>query len=139
MQRKHDEFHQNATRQEWACYGILPPGYGTCANSATYLLTDEEWFVDVRDCARLHVAALLDDSVDRERLFATAAPFNWTDVHAILSKLRPHADLLAPPVNEAQDLTSFHMVAQRAEGLLKSNFGLPHWTSLDDSIAAGIL
>ncbi|KAH6876798.1 hypothetical protein B0T10DRAFT_532511 [Thelonectria olida] len=35
-----------------------------------------EYYVHVQDCARLHVAALLDPSIQNERIFAFAHPFN---------------------------------------------------------------
>jgi nucleoside-diphosphate-sugar epimerase len=36
-----------------------------------------EWFVDVQDCARLHVACLINPDVQNERIFAFAEPFNF--------------------------------------------------------------
>jgi nucleoside-diphosphate-sugar epimerase len=36
-----------------------------------------EWFVDVQDVGRLHVAALTNPDVNNERIFAFAEPFNW--------------------------------------------------------------
>ncbi len=43
--------------------------------SLTPLITTE-WFVDVQDVARLHVAALINPDVKNERIFAFAYPFN---------------------------------------------------------------
>ena len=73
-----------------------------------------------------------------ERIFAFAYPQNWTDVMALLRKLRPNNDQIPdPPVNEGHDLSEVKP-SKRAEELLKSFFGLPGWTSLEDSIAVGI-
>jgi hypothetical protein len=97
-----------------------------------------EWFVDVEDDARIHVAALLDPTINLERIFAFASPQNWTDVIGILRKLRPDNKLIPdPPKDEGRDLTEV-IPSRRAEELLRSFFGKEGWTSLEDSIAAGI-
>lgn len=36
----------------------------------------QEWFVDVQDTARLHVAALVNPNIQNERILALAEPFN---------------------------------------------------------------
>jgi len=97
-----------------------------------------QWYVNVRDTARLHVAALLDPQVESERLFGFAAPYNWTDVVDILHKLRPeNTKIPKAPENEARDLSDIKP-SKRAEQLIQSFFGVPGWTSLEDSIAEGI-
>lgn len=97
-----------------------------------------EWFVNVEDCARLHVIALLHPEVKSERIFALASPFNWTDVVNILRKLRPDNLLLPdPPVNEGRDRSEI-ILASRAEQLLKDFFGQVGWVSLEQSLADGI-
>ncbi|KAJ9232871.1 hypothetical protein C8Q69DRAFT_489074 [Paecilomyces variotii] len=100
-------------------------------------LLPPQWFVDVEDTARLHVIALLDPDVKSERLFAFAAPQNWTDVIGILRKLRPQRKLPDPPENEGRDLSDIRP-SKRAEQLIRDFFGRPGWTSLEDSLAAGI-
>ncbi|OAL26440.1 hypothetical protein AYO20_10108 [Fonsecaea nubica] len=98
-----------------------------------------QWYVNVRDDARVHVAALLDPKVENERLFAFAGPFNWTDVINILTKLRPDNDKIPnPPPNNGRPLTDIKG-RKRAEDLIKSFFGVAGWTSLEDSLAAGIV
>ncbi|EXJ79557.1 hypothetical protein A1O3_07836 [Capronia epimyces CBS 606.96] len=98
-----------------------------------------QWFVDVRDAARLHVVALLDPQVKSERLFAFSHEFNWTDVIGIFKKLRPeNTQIPQAPENEGRDLTDVHDGSQRAEHLLQSFFGVTGWTSLEDSLRAGI-
>ncbi|KAL6689687.1 hypothetical protein J3F84DRAFT_398937 [Trichoderma pleuroticola] len=46
-------------------------------------------FVDVRDVALLHVAALLDPSIEGARLPAWGYKFNWNDILKILQQLNP--------------------------------------------------
>ena len=101
-------------------------------------MTSPEYFIDVRDVARLHVAALLDPSVNNERIFGLAHTFNWTEVYGVLRKLRPNNKKIPQdPENEGQDITVVKP-RDRAEGLLKSFFGRPGWTTLEESIKAGI-
>lgn len=94
--------------------------------------------MNVEDCARLHVVALLDPGVTSERIFAFADKFNWTEVIQIFRKLRPDNKLLpSPPVNEGRDLSDV-VLAPRAEQLLKNFFGRPGWIGLEQSLADGI-
>jgi hypothetical protein len=91
----------------------------------------------VVDTARLHVAALLDPSVNGQRIFGLVQEFNWTDVLRILRKLRPELELPKDPESEGRDLTEVVPKA-KAEKLLQDFFGQPGWTSLEDSLKAGI-
>ena len=102
------------------------------------MLTSIEWFVDVTDCGRLHVAALLDKSIEQQRIFATAEPFTWTDIVAILCKIRPQIEGIPdPPSNEGRDLSQIE-ARYKAEHILRSYWGLRGWTTLEESIIAGI-
>lgn len=97
-----------------------------------------EWFVNVRDCARLHVAALLDENVNHQRLFAFSEPVNWTDAVTILRDIRPNNKKIPdPPENEGKDLSEI-VPRGKAEDLLKSFYGISGWTNLRESISAGV-
>lgn len=97
-----------------------------------------EYFVDVKDTARLHVAGLLNPAISNERLFAYAASFNVHEIVDVLRKLRPEDTRVADaPENEGRDLTDVKP-AKRAEQVIKEFFGANGWTSLEDSLAAGI-
>lgn len=96
-----------------------------------------EHYIDVKDCARLHVAGLLDPNVKDQRIFGLVQEFNWTDVFAILRKLRPELQLPKLPENEARDYTEV-LPKDKAEKLLRDFFGQPGWTSLEDSLKAGL-
>ncbi|KAL3480814.1 hypothetical protein BJX99DRAFT_272544 [Aspergillus californicus] len=50
-----------------------------------------QYYIDVKDFARLHVIALLDPSVKSERIFGLAAPLIWKEVIDTLCELRPAA------------------------------------------------
>lgn len=65
--------------------------------------------VNVRDCARVHLIALLDPSVANERIFAFDEIFTWTNVIEIISELRPKdAERLQAlkPKDEVADATT---------------------------------
>ncbi|KAI2709124.1 hypothetical protein CBS147332_6183 [Penicillium roqueforti] len=65
-----------------------------------------QYFCDVIDIARLHVAALLDPNTVSRRLFGFAAPINLTDIISVVRKLQPNNTLIPePPVNEGRDLS----------------------------------
>ncbi|CRG88054.1 Aldehyde reductase 2 [Talaromyces islandicus] len=94
-------------------------------------------YIDVRDTARLHVAALLDVSIKDERIFAFVHEFNWTDVIFLLRGLRPdNKDIPEPPTNESRDRTVIKPKA-RAEQILHSFWGRS-WVGFNDSVTAGI-
>lgn len=81
-----------------------------------------EYFVDVRDVARLHAAALLVDTVDRKRVFAYASPMNQTSLIATLRRLRPrNVKIPDPPIGEGSDISDVKP-AREAEQLLKDFF-----------------
>lgn len=109
----------------------------TKGNPSIMALVPTQWFVDVEDCAKLHAIALLETEVKSERIFAFADTYTWTDILAIIRKIRPEGcdQLVSPPENEGRDISRI-IPRERAEGLLQKSFG-KGWTKLEDSIAAG--
>lgn len=93
-----------------------------------------DFYVDVQDNARLHVAALLHPQVSSERIFAYAAPYTWKDVQTTLAKLYP-SKTFVPEIEASKLDRSDIELAPRAENLLKE-MGRPGWTSLEDSLLA---
>ncbi len=90
------------------------------------------------DVARLHVAALLSPSLRFDRIFAFAAPQNWTEIVKILRKLRPNNTLIPQePENEGRDMSEV-IPSKRAESILKTFFNRPGWVGLEESINDGI-
>jgi len=123
---------------------ILRPGGETGSSTGSWpigvmngdtsnLETPPQWFVDVRDDARLHVAALIDPECDGQRIFAFAAPYNWTQILSILKEQNPGKDLPDPPKDEGKDLCK--IPNEDAEALLKKHFG-HGWISLAESLKA---
>ena len=84
----------------------------------------------VQDCARLHVAALANPDIKNERIFASAGPYNWNLILAILRKLRPDHKFPDDIANNSKDLSKIPP-ASRAEEILRKDFGQSGWTSLE--------
>lgn len=90
-----------------------------------------QYFINVQDNARVHVAALICPDVQSERLFTFAKAFNWNDLLAIYRKNYPNRTFIDNMPDSGRDLST--VSNGRAEELLK-RFGLPGWTSLEQSV-----
>ncbi|KAH8427043.1 uncharacterized protein LDX57_004761 [Aspergillus melleus] len=96
-----------------------------------------EWRVDADDTARLHAIALLHPGVVSERIFAASEPLTWARVVEILRSLRPQNKSIPDAPEETK--TTFHVApSKRAENLIKEFYGKSGWTTLEESLAAGI-
>lgn len=97
-----------------------------------------EYFIDVRDTARLHVAALLDLDLQSSRIFAYAHALNWTDIIGVMRKLKPDNDKIPqPPENEGRDLTEV-VPRKRSEEILTAFFDRPGWTPLEQTLSEAL-
>lgn len=94
-------------------------------------LTSKDFYVDVEDTARLHVAALLHPSIRDERIFAYAAPYTWRGMQNVLRELYPERDLAEVP--EAPLDESVIVQREAAEGYLQM-MGRDGWTGLKDCV-----
>jgi nucleoside-diphosphate-sugar epimerase len=110
----------------------LPPSNGHSTNSGKSL----DFFVDVQDNARLHVAALIHPDVQGERIFAYASPFTWRGIQRIMQKLYP-GKTFPRDLDEAELDKSDIVRAPRTEALLR-DMGRPGWTSLEETVRLNI-
>lgn len=90
-----------------------------------------EHYIEVRDTALLHVAALLDPGVQNERILGFAAPFTWRKILGIMRKERPDAKLPEDYPAEGEDIMK--VANARGEALLRS-LGQPGYASLETAI-----
>ena len=102
------------------------------AQSSTSAKSKAEWFIDVQDTARLHVAALIDADIVNERIFGFAQAYNWNDILAIIRKLRPDHKVPADLSDSSKDLSK-PLPRVRAEEILKKHFG-KGFTGLEESV-----
>lgn len=87
------------------------------------------------DDARLHLcAAVLDESLKNERIFAFARPFNVNDTIEAIKKVRPDADHSKMKIdpNELSDLSK--VPNELGVKLLKKWYGQDGYKSLEQSI-----
>lgn len=107
-------------------------------NGDTTILSNvpPQWFVDVQDTARLHVAALISPDIQNERIFAFAEPYNNHDLLRILRKVRPDHKF---PEDFGDESLRDRMKLDNSRGseILKT-FGRPGWTSLEESLKNNI-
>ncbi|KAL9631298.1 MAG: hypothetical protein Q9164_005968 [Protoblastenia rupestris] len=94
-----------------------------------------QWMVDVKDTARLHVAALLHPEVENERIFAYAHPFNWNSVLACLRRIRPDKEFPEDIKDEPRDLSKLDN--SRSIELLRA-LGRDGYTSMEDAVRDNI-
>ncbi|KAF2843537.1 dihydroflavonol-4-reductase [Patellaria atrata CBS 101060] len=71
---------------EWARYVFLEKDISGQASALP------QHFISVLDTANLHLAALLNPSVQHERILGTAAPYTWDEVIAIFRKHFPEKE-----------------------------------------------
>ncbi|POS68976.1 aldehyde reductase [Diaporthe helianthi] len=94
-----------------------------------------QYFIDVVDDARLHLcAAVLDQSLKNERIFAYAYPFNISDCMETIKKVRPDvgASKLKPDPNEVRDLSK--VPNELGAKLLKEWYGQDGYKTLEQSL-----
>jgi len=93
-----------------------------------------QYYIDVSDDAKLHVAALVDPSANGQRLFGFAGTYNANDILAVFRKLEPSKSFIEDR-DQGQDLSE--VPNQDAEALLKKHYG-HGWTSLEESLKRNI-
>ncbi|KZT54404.1 NAD(P)-binding protein [Calocera cornea HHB12733] len=85
-----------------------------------------QWYIDVRDDARLHILGMSEPQLAGKRIWAAAGPFGWNDVLAPLRKAFPGA-----PVPEGQkEWVSSPMKVDSELGRTL----LGGWISLEESV-----
>jgi nucleoside-diphosphate-sugar epimerase len=91
-----------------------------------------DYFIDVRDTAKLHIAALVDPDTSSERLWGFAERFNWNTILAIFRKLWPERKFVEDLPGQGWDETTIS--TESALKTLKTVYGQEGWTTLERSI-----
>ncbi|KAM0553255.1 hypothetical protein ACHAPJ_007544 [Fusarium lateritium] len=91
-----------------------------------------QYFVDVQDTAKLHVAGTILSDVQGERIFAWAEPFNFDSILATLRSQNPKKSFVEN-FHSSRDLADVGKPRSRAIELLQA-LGKSMFTSLEDSI-----
>lgn len=90
-----------------------------------------QYFVDVQDVGRLHVAAAVLGNVRGRRIFAFAQRYSWDSILDILRQLEP-TKTFPENFSGGEDANEIEPRPQ-AENLLR-RLGRPGWTSLEESV-----
>lgn len=96
-------------------------------------LTDSlVFYVDVKDVALLHIAAILDPEVKNTRLQAWAHACNWNDILDIMRRLYPQREF----VDNLYDVTKLSMTTDLTEPLtlLKKWAGQNGFRTLEQTV-----
>jgi hypothetical protein len=100
------------------------------------MLNLSDYFVDVCDSARLHVAALTMENVKNERIFAFSEPYNWNKILAIMRQAYPNCDFPKDIPNEGHNLSK---VSNGRGAELLQAVGQTGWTSLEVSVMKNLV
>ncbi|KAM0414701.1 hypothetical protein ACHAPT_013440 [Fusarium lateritium] len=96
-----------------------------------HMVLAPQYFVDVQDVARLHVAGATLSEVRDKRIFAFAEQFSWNAILDVMRRHSPEREFIAD-FSGGQDTAEITPRAY-AEQLLR-DLGEPGWTSLQDTI-----
>lgn len=91
-----------------------------------------DFYIDVEDTARIHVAGLLHPDVASERLFAYAWPYTWKSMQAVMKSVYPDKTF-GPDFEEHEMDRSVIVGKERAAGLLKE-MGREGWTAVEEVV-----
>ncbi|KAK7419023.1 hypothetical protein QQX98_003525 [Neonectria punicea] len=94
-----------------------------------------QYYVDVQDTGRLHVAAAIFSGIEDQRIFAFAGRFSWDQVLEILRKNEPEKKF--PDNFSGGEDPNEIQPRDKAEQLLR-DLGRPGWTSLEETILANV-
>lgn len=92
--------------------------------------------MDVEDVAKLHVAALLDESVNGQRIWAAAAPYSASDIQGVLKEIKP--DYKERDVSAFPSHVDVVIDNQASIELLKKHYG-SGFNDLKSTLRANIL
>jgi nucleoside-diphosphate-sugar epimerase len=95
-----------------------------------------QWQVDVEDVAKLHLAALVFEEVNGERIFGFAFPFNYNSFLRVLRSLAPEREF--PPDERSKQQPSTVVDNQRSIAILKK-FGANGWVPFEESVRRSCL
>ncbi|OBT57153.1 hypothetical protein VE04_02280 [Pseudogymnoascus sp. 24MN13] len=111
-------------------------GFATKSNVEFVKSLPPGWYVNVVDTARIHVAALLSKSISNERIYASAAPYTWNQILAILRRLYPKKDFVDDL--PGAELSGMGVPTERGAQVLREYFGRAGWVSLEETVKENV-
>lgn len=122
-----DENAQHGSTAGW----IKAMSQGSEQWTEMYRTAISQYMVDVRDVARLHVAALLEEDVQGERILAFGERLDYVRLVAALKKIFPEGREYPEPFHSGVDEST--VATERPVELLK-RMGRPGFIGLEESL-----
>ncbi|KAG8526532.1 uncharacterized protein KY384_008732 [Bacidia gigantensis] len=120
--------------QDGSTSGLVTSLY--TGKKGTWSFLPPQYYVNVKDVARLHVAALIVPGVEGERLLGYAKPFSQTEILGYLRKLEPGKEFEKDPEGEGRDVSEVD--SKRSEVLVKVLKNGEGWTSLEETVGDNV-
>lgn len=102
-----------------------------CQGQELFDVIEPQWYVDVRDQARLHLAGAVLDGVEHRRIFAWAGTYTWIGVADALEKETGKRTTIRL-ADKGEDITKV-LAKEKAEGYLK-RLGVSDWVPFEQSV-----
>ncbi|KAI1868186.1 hypothetical protein JX265_007009 [Neoarthrinium moseri] len=94
-----------------------------------------QYMINVVDCARLHLIALIDGSLESQRILAFDTPFNWNVVLAQFREMFPEKQF---PDDQPQGLDLSEVDNRLGAELLEKWYGQKSYTGLRESLKQNV-
>ncbi|KAF1955013.1 NAD dependent epimerase/dehydratase [Byssothecium circinans] len=105
-------------------------------NAELFDWLEPQWFVDVRDAARLHVAGAILNGVEGERIFGYAETFTWPGVAKVVEQ-EMGQKVPIQLKDKGEDLTTAPAQREKSVQLL-NRLGRNGWVPFEESVRANI-
>lgn len=102
-----------------------------CKGQEVFDVIEPQWYTDVRDQARLHLAGAVLDGVENRRIFAWAGPYTWIGVADVLEKEMGKRTTIKL-ADKGKDVTNV-LAKPTAESYLK-RLGEEDWVPFEQSV-----
>ena len=99
---------------------------------------DSMSFIDVRDCAAMHIAAMEHDSA-RGRFFSVVEALHWNDTFVMMKELLPSMPTVKPCEGEPVRVTKFDTTKMMTLGVNPRSVQDIFKEARDDFVAKGLL
>lgn len=107
------------------------------SNAFLFEWLEPQWYVDVRDAARLHVAAAVLKDVEGERVFGFAEPYTWPAVAEVMEKEMGKKCGVSVK-DKGEDLSTCWAPRRRAGELLVKLGRNEGWVKFEESVRANV-
>lgn len=94
------------------------------------------YWIDVKDVALLHIAAILDPEVKNARIQTWGVNASWNDLLAVMRKLRPDHEFM--PDLPSTDFGTLSTDSAEALALLKKWGDQDGWRSLEQMVGENL-